>query len=206
MGWLQHPTLSEERLAKLGGNIPYVQTWIAQGVTYQEASTRYARAQKAVYDAGSQAYAKARQAGLSDLESENLAHAAMQEADVHDLVDWTLTSRAACEISMHWIGMSPPKVVVSYCCSGSSPDENLVWPEHTKRIHSTSLYYYLVTLQGPCWVIIHEDNNDVYYGEEAVREVSRQIGNAVRRGIVTDYPLDEPIVRQIMRSEKDRED
>lgn len=185
----RHPTLSDEALSRIYGDVPYFRDLLERGAFVQEAGVRFHRELRRLSQSAYDAYTEAIASGLSSVEASGVARDAMLSADTLDLVyvdpdcefyDAGFRYRERGIVGM--AGLTLPDAGQTMRRPGPSASSNAGYVEWV----SSSL----VLGVKPCWCFIHRSGEIAFVGRQMVDAVGAQVESALASGSASDYPLD----------------
>ena len=190
--------VGEERLLEIYGGVPMFDSLVEAGMRPGEASRRYYRACTTLTAVGSRARSKLIRQGHDVLEASQYGMQAMRSADTLRLMEWDSCGARAHSWTLRYRGQRYNEVLMWSAGPGAREEG---WAEYRMRLFATHLNFYLTESPRPYWLFLSDDYCEAAYGEEAVRDVEKQLDRARRTGRYSDYPLSEEIVREVLGGE-----
>lgn len=191
---------SDEEGRKVYGDVPFVESRVAEGVSVGNAASEYLRAREELMIQLGKAYYRARASGADISTAGRAAFERLQQLEGSALVDWERGPKAVKNcIRLFWLGMRGAEVL----CFNDAPEETLqrARSEEDKRYMATMIYEALA-VREPCWCLIGAGGFRIYSGKQDVSRLERELDAVLReREPRPIYLLDEHVVREILEQE-----
>jgi hypothetical protein len=197
---VEHDPRPDKELDRVWGSVPLVQEAVGRGASLSVAVEYYMRLQFGLERAARRAYEQARRASTSPADADAIAESALRESDTHHLIDWGRPSGVREGWLRLWFDGLRGDVVVNLW----PPEQTYTGPSKSESATAwrptfiATIYESLVADSEPCWVILHDDLAEIYRDGALIDAVAQQVRSATETGALTDYPLPECVLRQIV--------
>ncbi len=193
----RYPTLSDEMLERVYGDVPYLGALRAGGSSIREAATRFLLEHSRLMRSAYVAYLDALELGSSKPDAIAGAREAMFAADTLGLLYVTEADDVSADgwwYRQHGIPgrahLTAPDL--AHGARDPAPDAD----------YALALRSALVGGDEPCWYFIHRDGETAFVGREMVEDAAAQLDAALRSGRLTEYPIGSALLLEVQEASK----